>query len=403
MTKILHVATFVFPDVFAGAERFIHGLSRAQADAGHDVTLLVGSRGAQPAEERMDGVRMVRYPLTPTRGLRFYRDVRRQVTAALVTLERESFDILHAHQIASSEPALSSSFPARRVLSFHASHQLEFEAERLDGAPFTADRSLQWGHRLKSWGIRMLDRRCLDRAERIVVHTDFVLRQVVALRPSARARVRIIPPGLDFDRFAPGDRTAARVRLGIPGDVHLIVAVRRLARRMGIDLLLRAASVLASRGVRFVVAIGGVGPERDALEALQRELGLQQQVRFIGRVPDDELPELLRAADLVVVPSRSMEGFGLSTAEGLACGTPVLATDSGASPEILGPIDPGLLVPLDAGEFAARIEGLLADPERRRRLSERSVESVRSRYGWPTVVSRMDEVYGELLGGRVRA
>jgi glycosyltransferase involved in cell wall biosynthesis len=117
---------------------------------------------------------------------------------------------------------------------------------------------------------------------------------------------------------------------------------------MGIDILIRAAGRLAANGLRFVVAIGGAGVERKALESLRSELGLEEQVHFLGRVPDADLPELLRAADLIVVPSRSMEGFGISTIEGLACGTPVIATDSGASPEILGPIDPALLVPADA-------------------------------------------------------
>jgi glycosyltransferase involved in cell wall biosynthesis len=258
------------------------------------------------------------------------------------------------------------------------------------------------GDRLKSSAIGLLDRQCLQRAERIVVHTKFVLGQVEALVPSARGRVRIIPPGLDFVRFAPGDRTAARERLRLPPEGFLIVSVRRLVRRMGIDILIRAAGRLASNGLQFVVAIGGAGVEREALESLRNELGLEERVHFLGRVPDDELPELLRAADLIVVPSRSMEGFGISTIEGLASGTPVLATDSGASPEILGPIDPGLLVPADPDALATRIAELLRDPERRSELGAKGVESVRSRFAWPTIVASMDDVYGELVHAHAR-
>jgi glycosyltransferase involved in cell wall biosynthesis len=288
------------------------------------------------------------------------------------------------------------------VLSLHASHQLEFEAEQLDGAPAAEDRSLGFGDRLKSWAIGLLDRHCLARAERIIVHTDFVLGQVEALLPSASAKVRIIPAGLDIERFSPGDGAIARKQLAVPEDAHLIVSVRRLVRRMGIDVLIRAAGLLASRGVRFVVAIGGVGGEREALERIRAEQGLDEQVRFLGRVPDEQLPDLLRAADLVVVPSRSMEGFGMSTVEALACGTPVVATDSGASPEILGPIDRALLVPLDAGALADRLEQLLRDPARRQALGARGMESVRARFAWPVILSQLDRVYAELVGEHAR-
>jgi glycosyltransferase involved in cell wall biosynthesis len=391
------VTTFVFPDAFGGAERFIHGVARAQAASGHDVTVLTGNIGGLPAEQRLEGFQLLRYPLAPVRGLRFYLDVYRRVTTAMRAMAPQHFDIVHAHQLASAVPALDASSPARRVLSFHAAHQYEFEAERLDGAPAVGFGSLRFRDQLKSLSIGMLDRRCLSRAERIVVHTNFVLGQIETLLPAARGRVRIIPPGVDFARFAPGDRTTARLRLAIPQDAHLIVTVRRLVRRMGIDVLLRAAGIMASRGSNFVLAIGGVGKEQTALELLRSELGLENRVRFLGRVPDDQLPELLRAADLVVVPSRSMEGFGMSTVEGLACGTPVVATDSGASPEILGPIDPALLVPSDPGALAARIDELLRDPARRRELGAKGVESVRSRFAWPTIVAGLDEVYEELV------
>jgi glycosyltransferase involved in cell wall biosynthesis len=396
------VATFVFPDVFGGAERFIHGVARAQAASGHDVTVLAGDTGGFPAEERLEGFRLLRYPMAPVRGLRFFLDVRSRVAAALRELAAERFDIIHAHQIASAVPALNGSFPARRVLSFHAAHHLEFEAERLDGAPAGGHRALGLGDRLKSSAIGMLDRRCLRNAERIVVHTNFVLGQIEKLVPSVRGRVRIIPPGLDFARFAPGDRAAARRRLSIPQAGPLIVTVRRLVRRMGIDILIRAAGELASRGLQFVVAIGGAGVERKALEALRGELGLDEKVLFLGRVPDADLPELLRAADLIVIPSRSMEGFGISTIEGLACGTPVVATNTGASPEILEPIDPALLVPPEPGALAARMEELLRDSRRRSELSARGLESVRSRFAWPTIVASMDDVYGELVHAHAR-
>jgi len=395
--KILHVATYVFPDAFGGAERFIHGLARAQAAAGHEVTVLTGNTGGLAAEERLDGFRVRRYPLPDARGLGFFRGVGRQVDLGLRDLAGEGFDFLHAHQIASAVPALDARFPARKLMTFHASYQLEFEAERLDGAPAGAGRSLPLADRLKSMAIGMLDRRCLSRAERITTLSRFVVGQIEALLPSARERVRVVPPGQDFERFAPGDRAGARQAFSIPQDALLIVTVRRLVRRMGIDILLQAAARLASRGLDVQVVIGGAGAEREALEALRAELGLGERVTFLGRVPDDRLPDLLRAADLFVLPTRSMEGFGMVTIEALACGTPVVATDTGGTPEILAPIDPALLAAPNPDAMASAIERLLRDATLRRELGARGAESVRARYAWPTVVANVDRVYRDLL------
>lgn len=400
--KILHVATLVFPDALGGAERFIHGLAGAQAAAGHEVTVLSGDFGGRAPEERVNGFRLVRYPLPATRGLRFSQEVRRQVTRALRARSLEGFDVLHAHQIASAAPAFDAPFPAARVLNFHASHHLEFEAERLDGAPAGAQNRLRLGDWLKSQGIQMLDRRLLARAQRIVVHTEFVRQQVAALAPSALPRVRVVPAGLDTARFAPGDPGPMRDRLGLEPSTPLVVSVRRLVRRMGLDVLLRAAAILSARGVPFMMVIGGDGPERAALEELRAELGLADRVRFLGRVPDDELPDLLRAADVIAVPSRSMEGFGMSTAEGMASGTPVVASDSGASPELLGPVDRGLLSPAEPAPLAATLEGLLLDPVRRAELGTKCAASARARFAWPAIVAAVDQVYEEVAGSHAR-
>jgi glycosyltransferase involved in cell wall biosynthesis len=152
---------------------------------------------------------------------------------------------------------------------------------------------------------------------------------------------------LDFARFAPGDRAAARRRLPIPREGILIVTLRWLVRRMGINILIRAAGRLASRGLQFVVAIGGAGVEGKALEALRSELGL-------------------------------------------------------ASPEILEPIDSALLVPPDAEALAARNVELLRDSGRRSEQGANGVESVRSRFAWPNIVASLDDVYGELVHAHAR-
>jgi glycosyltransferase involved in cell wall biosynthesis len=397
--KILHVSTFSYPDQLGGAERTVDGMARAQARLGHAVTLLAGGGPDAQGPAEREGVRVLRYPIRAPRGLGFFRDVSQGVQAALKQLARESFDVLHVHQLASAAPALATPFPARRVFSFHASYRLESEAEHLDGAPATRSGQLSAGMRVKSLLIDHFDRQCLARAERIVVHTRFVRAQVHRLSPAALGRVRIVPPGIDLERLKPdeGARAAARAALGVAPDRPLIVTARRLVRRVGIDLLLEALAILRGKGVPFAAIIAGEGAERAALEALCAARGLDAQVAFHGRVSDAELVARYRAADVFALPTRSLEGFGLATLEALACATPVVATDVGATPELLEDVGGGLLAHADPADLAARLEQALADLDGMRAVAREASRRVHERYTWEARASELDPVYRELI------
>jgi glycosyltransferase involved in cell wall biosynthesis len=397
--KILHVSTYTYPDCLGGAERTVDGMARAQARRGHAVTLLVGGAPDAPAASEREGVRVLRYPITAKRGLGFFREVRKGVREAMRQLAREGFDVLHAHQLASASPALTATFPARRVYSFHASYRLESEAAQLNGAPATSAAQLSRRAHAKSLLIDHVDRECLARAERILVHTRFVHAQVERLDRAALGRVRVVPPGIDLDRFRPDEaaRAAARSVLGVASGPPLIVTARRLVRRVGIDLLLEALAILRGKGIAFAAIVAGDGAERPALERLRTELGLESQVAFHGRVSDAELVERYRAADVFALPTRSLEGFGLATLEALACGTPVVATDVGATPELIDAVGGGLLARPEPAELAERLMQALADPQAMRRAANEASRRVHERYTWSARAADLDQVYRELL------
>ena len=126
---------------------------------------------------------------------------------------------------------------------------------------------------------------------------------------------------------------------------------------MGVEELVRATALLAGSGRPVRLAVAGSGVMREPLEALAAELGVGDRVRFLGRVPDDDLPHLYAGADLFVLPTVAYEGFGISTAEALASGTPVVGTPVGATPELLTPLDPALVATgVDADALAAAVE-----------------------------------------------
>ncbi|MFM7560674.1 glycosyltransferase family 4 protein [Cylindrospermopsis raciborskii] len=157
-------------------------------------------------------------------------------------------------------------------------------------------------------------------------------------------KIHVIPGGVDVKHFKNNlSRLAAREQLGWPTERQILFTSRRLVHRMGIDKLLTAIAKIKPVVPDIWLAIAGRGHIQTSLEKQVVELGLENQVRFLGFLPDQQLPIAYQAADLTVMPSQSFEGFGLAILESLACGTPVLCTPVGGMPEILRPFTPELI------------------------------------------------------------
>lgn len=238
---------------------------------------------------------------------------------------------------------------------------------------------------------RVIERAVYRRARALVVLSEAFREVLVADYGVARERIHVVPPGIELDRFSPGDPGEAREQLGVARDAYLAVTARRLVPRMGLDVLVESWRAVAAERPNALLLVVGDGPERATLEA--RAAGLP--VRFLGRVNDATLVAAYRAADLSVVPSVALEGFGLVALESLACGTPVVVTDVGGLPETVRGLDPSLVVPAgDAVALAARITALLPDASACRAHAES--------FGWDTVAKRHVELYAAAVAPRPR-
>jgi glycosyltransferase involved in cell wall biosynthesis len=168
------------------------------------------------------------------------------------------------------------------------------------------------------------------------------------------SQVHVCPQGVDTGLFSPGNQAEARGRLGIPTEGWVVLWVGGMVPVKGLDVLLAACSELVGRGTDFHLYLVGDGPLRRALEAESRSRGLSGRIHFVGRRPNDQLPDWYRAADLTVLPSWS-EGLPNVLRESLACGTPFVASRVGGIPEIAG-ADAGRLV--DPGDPVALAEAI---------------------------------------------
>ncbi|HXF96878.1 MAG TPA: glycosyltransferase family 4 protein [Gemmatimonadales bacterium] len=227
-------------------------------------------------------------------------------------------------------------------------------------------------------------------------------------RDDAADRVRVVPLGTEPGYFRPGiDPTEVRARYGLDGGPWLLT-VARLEWHKGIDTVIRALPAVRAAVPQARYAVAGTGPRRPHFEQLVGELGLGTAVRFLGAVPDADLPALYNAVDLYVGASRRhellAEGFGIALVEASASGLAVVGGRSGGVPDAVRDGETGVLVdPDDPGAVAAGIIALLGDAERRRRMGAAGRRAVETYYNWDRVVRDLRAIAAAAVGGQPSA
>jgi L-malate glycosyltransferase len=188
-----------------------------------------------------------------------------------------------------------------------------------------------------------------------------------------------------------------REELGVPPDAPLLLCVAALVGHKDHATLLRAMPGLLRAVPEARLLLAGEGELRQQLERQAADLGLGASVRFLGN--RDDVPRLLRAADVLVLPSK-MEGLGSVLWEAMACRLPVVACAAGGIPEVVADGETGLLVPVgDADALANALARVLADPALAHTLGENGRARFQQLGTTDTLVRRYLEVYAELLGG----
>jgi glycosyltransferase involved in cell wall biosynthesis len=205
-----------------------------------------------------------------------------------------------------------------------------------------------------------------------------------------RGPVQVIPQfGVDPEVFAPGSRPAGRG--------FIVGYVGRLVEAKGVDLLLQALNRLEGAWRAYIL---GSGPARESLQVQARMLALGGRVSFDEWVPSDQMPGYYRQLDALVLPSRTRpnwkEQFGRVLVEAMACGVPVIGSDSGEIPHVIG--DAGLIFPEGRADvLQAHLAQLMRDPDLRADLARRGRERVLAHYTQAQVAARTYQVYQAML------
>jgi glycosyltransferase involved in cell wall biosynthesis len=245
---------------------------------------------------------------------------------------------------------------------------------------------------------RWIEQSCYNRSQKFIVLSE-AFRQVLHREYGIPLeRIHIIPPGVEMQRFNPSlSQQQARTQLGWPQDRPIILAVRRLAKRMGLENLIAAIDKVRQIHPDVLLLIAGKGDQHAALQAQIQELHLEHHVKLLGFMPDEHLPLAYRSANFSVVPTVALEGFGLIVIECLAAGTPVLGTPVDAIPETLRPLSDDLVFASSSVQHMA--EGIVEALSGTRHLpsAEDCQSYIAKKYAWPVVAQQIKQVYQSAL------
>jgi glycosyltransferase involved in cell wall biosynthesis len=236
-------------------------------------------------------------------------------------------------------------------------------------------------------------------ADVILVNSDAVRRDVERTERHWEGKFRKIYNGVaSIEPWTPEEATAFRRREQIPGNALVALCVSNFYSYKGHEELVEAAArvVLVVPNIIFLL-VGRDSGTMEATRARVRERGIEGSVRFVGSRTD--VPDLLRASDLFVHPSRE-EGFSNAILEAMAAGLPVVACDVGGNPEAVVDGETGRLVPSrNAAAFASAVAELLADPEKRKAMGEAGRFRATERFSLDRMVGEMESLYDSLARG----
>lgn len=377
---------------YGGLNRYFADYSNAMRKHGHaELGLVVAPRGIQVETDL--NIKNVAQELEAEHFLPRMKSVRNHTLQAIRSFRP---DVFNPHF------AFYTTLVTRGIIPPHVPIVSHFHG------PWALETEVQSGKSVtkvvkeaRLWMKKQVEQLTYRRADSFIVLSEYFRNILAENYGIDEKRIHIIPGAVDHHRFCPHpDREGLRAKLGIAPNQAMLFCIRRLVRRMGIDRLIHAMAEVVKSHPDVRLFIGGDGPMRAEYEALIDELGLIKNVALLGRVSDEKLVQYYQAADISVVPTLALEGFGLITVESLACGTPVLGTPIGGTKEILRHLSDELMFEDGTSEAIARkIIGVLNKdsflPSR-----ETCREHVLSRYTWSKVAEAVTEVFAEEIDKR---
>jgi glycosyltransferase involved in cell wall biosynthesis len=376
--KTLQLGTSWFLEEAGGLARIYYGCVNYLPRVGVDVNGLVA--GSDRVFQSSDG-KVQTFAAADSSTWTRAIGVRKAVNLAIANSQ---FDLVATHFALYTLPVLDRIGKLPLVMHFHGPWALESQAE---GAG-----------RLSTFGKWVVEKLVYQRTDGFIVLSESFRQILHKTYGVPLEKIFIVGGGIDTAKFDLDLTVAqAREKMGWSQNRRIIFCVRRLVQRMGLENLISAITLVRSQHPDVLLLIAGKGAIADNLRSQIQELQLEDHVQLLGFVPDQDLAIAYRAAELSIVPTVSLEGFGLIVIESLAAGTPVLGTPIGGIPEILQPFSPDLV--LEGSSTNQLAQGMIEALSGQRQMpsAEACQTYVKQNYDWQVIAAQMKSVYEQVI------
>jgi len=397
--SLLSLQYHCYPDEVGGAWGLTYQINKRLVERGHKVYLITcKSSETQMNNEIVDGIQYFRISLQASKNMfLLWKSIRKQIKKIL---RSEPINLIHIHNpligfIALLFPSL---WKIPKVYHFHSSW---FDEEKINSS---GKENLSLSLNLKLQVIRIIEWTCYKFSGTILFLSKYSKKRFKEYYSFSKSNLVIIPGGVDLNEFQPlkpkEDLYELRRLLSIEEKSLIILTVRRLEERMGLENLVLAIEMLIKKhpDINFQLIIVGKGSFQQKLENLIMEKNLSGIIKLSGLVSKEKLPLYFKVADLFVLPTTAIEGFGIVTAEAFASGLTVMGTPVGATIEILEQIDKNLIFGGVSPEFLSNgLERFFENPKIFSELKSKCRETAEKYYSWEKVTDQTEEEFIKII------
>jgi glycosyltransferase involved in cell wall biosynthesis len=390
---------FVTPEYFpisGGTGAYVYYLSHSLKQLGHNVHVV--ARHTQNEEATVDGIK-VHYVKGVGNSLTRYWNFARSASKQIKQLNHDiGFDIIHANLPLVPSFAIPKNASKALVCAVHSTWKGEALVTKRDN-PQELNPNEKSMLRF-NFLLRLFEKRLMKRSDALIAVSKYTVDELTGLYGIAEEKIHVIYNGVDVNKFKPRPNKAElRREFGLDEKKQTVLFVGRLYHRKGLEVLLHSVALVLKefREVQFAISGTGFKAKEESLRNLAHELDIEDDVKFLGYVPDDKLADVYSASDVFVLPA-IYENFPFAILEAQATGLPVVSTKVGGIPEFLVDGENGFLIdPGDVDQLTQRLLDLLKNPEHAKAMGKHGRELIHERLSWDIITQQVIDLYHKLL------
>ena len=401
--KILIISDGVFPFSMGGSHRSIFELAKELTNMNHEVTCLIPEihHNQKMAINEINNVKKINFKIIKIKVHKniFYRIISFfWVYKKIYSKIHNEFDLINIHFLPALLGASSIINTNKLIYSFHGPWSEEFR-ETLFGKfnfnnkiiKFFLQKNLLY---IVSIILKKIEMNALKNCNKFIVNSNYMANKLKSLHRNDDIKIFKIYHGVDYQKFYPSKKNYDH-----NNETFHLLTIRRLESRMGLSELIHAIQIIKDDyKVNIKLTIGGQGNEYINLKKLIKKLKCDKQIELVGYIPEDAIRNIISSADLFILPSRKLEGFGLVMLESMACGTPVLVSPYGGQKEIIEKFDKTLILKnIKPHTIAIKILDIIKSNKINSNFKKDTLCFVNENFSWKKHASDYEEIFSEYV------